>query len=110
MVRQCLLITLIKCLKGHKSLGSLCSVVKTLIVSGNRQTDQGTRCPIELFWTAKKINLQFGFCRHSREGIRKSLENIFFQDDIQVLMFLFVQYTITLVTVNKIAKLILRFL
>ena len=27
-------ICLIKCLKGHKSLGSLCSVVKTLIVSG----------------------------------------------------------------------------
>ena len=37
-VRSCLLITLIKCLKGHKSLGSLCSVVKTLIVSGNRQS------------------------------------------------------------------------
>ena len=35
-VRSCLLITLIKCLKGHKSLGSLCSVVKTLIVSGAR--------------------------------------------------------------------------
>ena len=33
----------------HKSLGSLCSVVKTLIVSGAGQT----RCPIELFWTAK---------------------------------------------------------
>ena len=34
------LITLIKCLKGHKSLGSLCSVVKTLIVSGAGQTDR----------------------------------------------------------------------
>ena len=32
-------ICLIKCLKGHKSLGSLCSVVKTLIVSGARPTD-----------------------------------------------------------------------
>ena len=31
------------------SLGSLYSVVKTLIVSGAGQT----RCPIELFWTAK---------------------------------------------------------
>ena len=40
MVRSCLLITLIKCLKGHMSLGSLCSVVKTLIVSGNRATNQ----------------------------------------------------------------------
>ena len=29
-------ITLIKCLKGHKSLGSLCSVVKSLIVSSVR--------------------------------------------------------------------------
>ena len=38
LVMSCLFITLIKCLKGHKSLGSLCSVVKTLIVSGNRQT------------------------------------------------------------------------
>ena len=37
-VRSCLLITLIKCLKGHKFLGSLCSVVKTLIVSGVRPT------------------------------------------------------------------------
>ena len=53
LVMSCLLITLIKCLKGHKSLGSLCSVVKTLIVSGVRRTDQGTRSPIELFWTAK---------------------------------------------------------
>ena len=32
-VRSCLLITLIKCLEGHKSLGSLGSVVKGLIVS-----------------------------------------------------------------------------
>ena len=40
--RSCLLITLIKCLKGHKSLGSLCNVVKALIVSGVRATKQGT--------------------------------------------------------------------
>ena len=38
LVRSCFLITLIKCLKGHKSPGSLCSVVKTLIVSGVRGT------------------------------------------------------------------------
>ena len=44
-----------KCLIGHKSQGSLYSVVKTLIVSGARPTDQGTRSPIELFWTAKKL-------------------------------------------------------
>ena len=35
------------------SRGSLCSVVKTLIVSGAQRTDQGTRTPTELFWTAK---------------------------------------------------------
>ena len=40
-------------LKGHKSLGSLCSVVKTLIDSLVRQTEQGTMSPIELLWTAK---------------------------------------------------------
>ena len=54
LVMSCLLIPLIKCFKGHKSLGSLCSVVKTVIVSGNRQTEGKTRWPIELFWTAKK--------------------------------------------------------
>ena len=55
LVRSCLLITLIKCLEGHKSLGSLCSVVKTLIVSGVRASYQGTRSPIELFRTAKEF-------------------------------------------------------
>ena len=39
-VRSCLLITLIKCLKGQKSLGSLCSVVNSMIVSGARRTDR----------------------------------------------------------------------
>ena len=43
-----------KCLKGHKSLGSLCSVVNSLIVSGNRPSKGQTMSPIELFWTAKK--------------------------------------------------------
>ena len=43
MSQTCLLITLIKCLKGHKSLGSLDSVVKGLIVSLVRPTDQGTK-------------------------------------------------------------------
>ena len=52
-VRSCLLISLIKCLEGQKSLGSLCSVVKTLIVSGAGPSKQGTRSPIELSWTAK---------------------------------------------------------
>ena len=45
-----------KCLKGQKSLGSLCSVVNSLIVTGAQPTKQGTRSPIELFWTAKNGN------------------------------------------------------
>ena len=45
LVMSCLLITMNKWLKGHKSLGSLCSVVKTLIVSGNGPRDNE---PIEL--------------------------------------------------------------
>ena len=31
----------------------LCSVVVTLIVSGAQPTDQGTRSPTDLFWTAE---------------------------------------------------------
>jgi len=42
MPQTSLLISLIKCLKGHKSLESLCSVVKTLIVSLVRPSKQGT--------------------------------------------------------------------
>ena len=38
MVRSCLLVTLIKCPKGHKCVGLLCRLVKTLIVSSVRQT------------------------------------------------------------------------
>ena len=38
LVRSCLLITLIKCLKGYKFLGSLCSIVKNLIVRGAQGT------------------------------------------------------------------------
>ena len=37
---SCLLITLNKCLWGHKSLESLCSAVKTLIVSGAQPRDR----------------------------------------------------------------------
>ena len=55
LVRSCLLVSLIKCPKGHKCVGSLCRLVKTLIVSSVRPVDQGTRSPIELFWTAKKL-------------------------------------------------------
>ena len=51
---SCLLIPLIKCLWGHKSLGSLCSVVKTLIVSLVRRTDRRTMSPIELSVDSQK--------------------------------------------------------
>ena len=54
-VRSCLLIPLIKCLKGHKSLGSLCNVWLLVVTEG--PTKGGTRCPIELLWTAKNWNL-----------------------------------------------------
>ena len=49
-------------LSDQMSLGSLYSVVKTLIVSGAGQT----RCPIELFWTAKNTNTQIH--SHGKEG------------------------------------------
>ena len=42
------IVNLIKCLKDHKSLGSLCSVMKGLIVSDAQQTKEGTCSPIEL--------------------------------------------------------------
>ena len=52
LVSSCLLITPIKGLKGHKSLGSLfvCQSVKY----PETVSDSVTRSPIELFWTAKK--------------------------------------------------------
>ena len=62
LVRSCFLITLIKCLKGHKSLGSLCSVVNFLIVSGAQASKGQTMSPIELFWTAKKQPLLRAKC------------------------------------------------
>ena len=48
LVRSCFLVTLIKCLKGHKSPGSLCNVKSKSTVS-----ESVTRSPIELLWTAK---------------------------------------------------------
>ena len=71
MSQTCLLITLIKCLKGHKSLGSLGSVVKGqkclgLLFNVKNQkwltesvSQSVTRSPIELFWTAKNSELIF---------------------------------------------------
>ena len=57
IVRSCLLITLIKCLKGHKSLGSLCSVGKTLVPNQPRDQRTDRQCHLlscqTLVWTAK---------------------------------------------------------
>ena len=60
--RSCLLITLIKCLKGHKSLGSLCNVKikKSLSESVSEWVSEWvTRSPIELFWTAKNAGFLY---------------------------------------------------
>ena len=54
LVRSCFLITLIKCLKGHKSLGSLCNVKS----KSDWLSESVTRSPIELLWTAKNQNMQ----------------------------------------------------
>ena len=57
--QTCFLITLIKCLKGHKSLGSLCNVKSKSTV--NEWVSQlVTRSPIDLLWTAKNMVWQIG--------------------------------------------------
>ena len=43
---------MIKCLKGYKSLGSLCNVKIKKSLSES-VSESVTRSPIELFWTAK---------------------------------------------------------
>ena len=50
LIRSCILITVIKCLKGNKPLGSLCHVK----IKNHSLSDSVTRSPIALFWTAKK--------------------------------------------------------
>ena len=52
LVRSCFLLILIKCVKGHKSLGSLCNVKSKSTVS-QLVSQWMTRSPIELLWTAK---------------------------------------------------------
>ena len=52
LVRSCPLINLIRCLKGHKSLGSLFSVLKS---KGHRVSERVTRSSIQLLWTAKNL-------------------------------------------------------
>ena len=59
LVMSCFLITLIKCLKGCKSLGSLCNVKSKSQLVSDSVSDLVTRSPIELFWTAKdKTNIK----------------------------------------------------
>ena len=66
LVSSCLPITPIKCLKGHKSLGSLCNIK----IKSHGPTDSVTRSPIELFWTAKNID------REGQEIRRMSFEHL----------------------------------
>ena len=55
-------------LKGHTSLGSLCSVEKTPksvnCLPTNKPTKLGTRSPIELLWTTQKILIFQFFFKH----------------------------------------------
>ena len=51
---SCFLVILIKCLKGHKSLGSLCNVKS----KSESVSEWVTRSPIELLWTAKNHPVQ----------------------------------------------------
>ena len=57
-VRTCLFITLIRCLEGLKTmiLFFICQLVKS---NSQWVSESVTRSPIELFWTAKKINHNF---------------------------------------------------
>ena len=55
MVRSCLLVTLIKCPKGHKCVGSLCRLVKTLIVSLVRPSKQDVQFGHKQFENPSKI-------------------------------------------------------
>ena len=54
LVRSCPLITLIKCLKDHKALGSLWLLESKTWLSDS-VSEWVTRSPIELLWTAKKL-------------------------------------------------------
>ena len=58
-VRSCLLITLIKCLKGHKSLGSLGSVVKGLNVSSVLPTKGPTKGQGHLLSCSGQLKTRF---------------------------------------------------
>ena len=62
LVRSCTLITLIKCLKGHKALGSLCmsKSKRSLSVCSEVVTGVGIELSQTLVWTAKKG----GLCQH----------------------------------------------
>ena len=61
LVMSYLLITLNKCLKGQKSLGLLCQCCEDSDCQWCRTdqaSKQGTRSPIELFWTAKNRKMK----------------------------------------------------
>ena len=69
LVRSCLLITLIKFLKGHKSLGSLCCCVFQKVPQSVSEwvSDKVTYWAVG--WTAKKIHIVFQLVQYKICGI-----------------------------------------
>ena len=56
-VTRIIVVIIVRSWSGHgQARGSISGVLKTLIVSGAGRTNQGTRSPMELLWTAKNTN------------------------------------------------------
>ena len=73
LVRSCLLITLIKCLKGH-------SVMSKVKVSES-VSESVTRSPIELLWTAKKPNKLTDYSKSMGTVLLLELEDHYLCED-----------------------------
>ena len=84
LVRSCLLITLIKCLKGHKSLGSLCCCVFQKV--SQSVSESVTRSPIELSAGQLKRYAIFRFSQFTTES--------------KVFYIIFIPYCSVLVSIN----------
>ena len=77
LVMSCVLITLITCPKGHKSLRVLYgSLFQQCVVVSEWVSQWVTRSPIELFWTAKNEQQGVGEekCREERKGVKKETD------------------------------------
>ena len=86
LVRSCFLITLIKCLKGHKSQGSLCNVKRKSECVSDRVSESVTRSPIELLWTAKNE------WSHSAGPLRFQPKGRLFKSEFEVFKLYFLEY------------------